>query len=146
MSAGFAAGAVSGSANHRNEIIFPVGAAAGQVGFIVIVPLLIVNAATPTIIDLTSVRDIGGNLVTFGHLTHYALTNQSITPGEDMTEGGGANPVIAAASEVCPAVGGIVGKAFPNPGKVVDGTHKNFQVAVAAGANVPGLLTLWGRA
>ena len=147
LSAGFASGAVSGGANFRSEVPYVVGSSAGQVGFIIVVQLSVVAPGTPTVIDLTSVRDIGGNLVTtMGHLTHWALANQSNTTGEDMTAGGGSNPVIAAEAEVCPAKGGITGKAFPNPGKTVDGTHKNFQVAIAAGANVPGLLMLWGRA
>lgn len=145
LKGGFRVGTVSGTANHEytKEVAYAAVPVAGQVDVEVSTELL-VTTGTPQVIDLTAVRDAGGVLVALGHLTHWLVTNESTTAGQDVSYGGGSNPVLPADTIVLPPTGGMRMGVHPT-GVVVDGTHKNFQVTVAAGTNIKVRVTLWGR-
>jgi len=144
-SVAFVDGTKSGQAIHtaKGSPVYDAAPVAGQMNAAVAVDVQVVNNATPYVIDLTNVRDLSGNTVIFAHLTQWVVQNLSATPGQDVTPGGGANPAIPADTAI-PA-GDFTAKSTNNPGTVVDPTHKNFQLAVAAGVNVPVRVTLWGR-
>ncbi len=62
-----------------------------------------------------------------------------------MTWGGGTAPIFAADDKLIRAYGGSA-YAFSPIGEVVNpSTAHNLKIVVAAGANIPGKLTIWGR-
>ncbi|HEX8323477.1 MAG TPA: hypothetical protein VF595_06135 [Tepidisphaeraceae bacterium] len=149
---GLATGVTAGPAHRRFSTplsdnvggVFEVGSGADQVSRDYYIPLTIMSGV-PTVIDLTAL--VNEENAAFGFTTIEALkiTNLSKQPGEDVTVGGGTNPVIAAQQPL---------KAVARDGGTtlylitpitVDGTHKLLQITAAAGTAVAAVLTILGR-
>jgi hypothetical protein len=130
-----------------------VGATAGSVNKLYQASFTIVNNATPTAIDLTSLTDIDGTTINLANVYAIEISNDSPNTGEDITHGGGTNGLYTVSPNVLP--GGIAGGGALDPsgiiikygtiGKTVDATHKILTLATAAGTNVPGRITILGR-
>lgn len=121
----------------------PFGNAAGQVNALV-GRSVAVPTATPLDIDLTAVADVAGAVVNMTKLLGWMLINQSTTPGQNYLIGGGANPIIAAALPIPVQAGSFEFKLNLDTGTTVDGTHKTFRLATAAGTPA-GILLLFAR-
>jgi hypothetical protein len=120
-----------------------VGTNAGQINFAVAPQVVAVTSGAPLTIDLTAAVDVGNGVVALAHVVGYLFRNNSAVAGQNFTLGGGANPVHAADVVAIPP-GGFVFRWVDGMLPVAGGT-KNLQIAVAAGAAVPGTLTLYGR-
>lgn len=144
VSSEFVAAAIRGTVAHESSKSITIGTADGGADVLVHRDVSVTNAA-PLTIDLTAVQDVSGAVRAMVDFVGWKFENLSDTAGEDFTIGGGANPVIPADGEVVQAKGGRAEKFYPNLGRPVAGGTKNFLIAVAAGVNVPGRLTLVGR-
>lgn len=145
VSSEFVAAAIKGTVTHESSKSLAIGTGDGQADVMIHRDIAVVNNATPFVVDLTTAQDVSGAVRPMVDFVGWKLENLSDTAGEDFTVGGGANPVIPADGEVVQAKGGRSEKFYPNLGRPVAGGSKNFQIAVAAGANVAGRLTLIGR-
>lgn len=114
---------------------------------------LTVTSGTPYTLDVTSGSlfvDPLGNPITAGHVIGVKVANLSVTSGQDLTIGGGSNPVLgsvlgfAQAGDVSADPGFFMLYAN-NPGFAVSGSAKILQVTAAAGTNVPFVLTMFTR-
>lgn len=137
-------GGLAGTVTHRNAQTPAIGTVTNQVN-LVFQNDFIVATGTPLTFDLTSLVDPAGSAINFGHVTHLHIENLSAVAGEDLTVGGGTNGLFAADPKPIRANGGNVQHADPNPGILVDGTHKIVQLAAAAGTAVLGRITIMGR-
>lgn len=144
VSANLVAGILAGTARHHYQNKPVRGTAAGQADLVVAKDLAI-NVGGATSLDLTSIADPGGGLVTFVKLTHIALINLSVVAGEHLNLFGGANAIFAVDPKKVYSNGGIFLWAAPDLGVTIDATHKIFQIAADAGAAVPAKLFLAGR-
>jgi hypothetical protein len=80
------------------------------------------------------------------HVAAILVENDSTVAGQDMTIGGGTHPISATDSGFAQANGGVHLMWNPNPGyAVTGGTADTVTIAVAAGTNVPGKITILGR-
>lgn len=104
-----------------------------------------VATGTPVVLDTTALTDPLGASINFGHVNIIKLTNNSTTTGQDLTMGGGSNPLFGSISPVARANGGFLEIADPNPGIATSGSVKNIQISAAAGTNVAFALTILGR-
>lgn len=137
-------GGLLGTVTHRNAQTPAIGTVTNQVN-LVFQNDFTVATGTPITFDLTSLTDPAGAAINFGHVTHFHVENFSTITGEDLTIGGGTNGLFAADPKPVRANGGNVQHADPNPGILVDGTHKIIQLAAAAGTAVLGRITIIGR-
>jgi hypothetical protein len=145
ISATIESGLLSGTITHRPAAQSPsVGTNAGNVNLIYSADFT-VTSGSPLSLDLSSIADAAGNVVTFGHITHFLAENRSTNTAEIMSLFGGTNGVFTADPKPLQANGGLSFMANPNPGVTIDGTHKIVTVTVAAGTSVPGRLTIIGR-
>jgi hypothetical protein len=113
---------------HTNTSTPTVGASAGQVNRLYQAAFTVASSGSPTSIAIE-------------------VSNDSITPGEDMTLFGGTNGLVATGTLVLKAgtdPGAICHK-WGSAGVTVDGTHKIVQITIAAGTNVTGKITILGR-
>jgi hypothetical protein len=140
----FGAGATTGTVNHTVTSIPPIGSVAGSQDLEHSKDYAI-TAGTPLVLDVTALADQQGNAQNFAHVTGILVSNGSTTAGQDLTVGGGSNPLIATWGQPVQANGGWYGFGAPNPGITVSGTVKNIQITVAAGTNVPLTVTVKGR-
>jgi hypothetical protein len=136
-------GLLSGNFNNRSAATPSVGTAAGSINLLVH-QTFTVSSGTPLSIDLTSVVDVAGNTVSFGHLCYSKVVNSGTNSGGDLNFGGGTNGVFTLDPKVVRANGGIATHYDPNPGITVDSTHKIVTVASVSGT-VTGSITLAGR-
>ena len=143
ISADIASGLLTGKFNNRSAATPSVGTSAGSINLLVHQTFSI-NSGTPLAIDLTSVADVAGNTVTFGHLNYIKILNSGTNSGGDLSIGGGTNGVFTADPKSIRANGGIATHYDPNPGITIDSTHKIITVTSASGA-VTGSITLAGR-
>lgn len=120
-----------------------VGSSAGQSNKVHSLNYLVSNG-TPLTIDLTSTVDPSGAAIAFSFVNAILVSNDSVAAGQDLTVGGGSNPIVPASPAVQPN-GGAYYVSAPNPGITVDSTHKILQITVAAGTNVPIQVTVLGR-
>lgn len=145
LTADVAADQLAGTARHEITTSPAPGTNSGQIN-VAITRTLSVSSGAPQTIDLTAIPDMGGFVTNMTFLTHWLFENKSLVVGQDFTIGGGSNAIIGAQPDPVKPIGGWVGGARPDAGWTVDGTHKNILVSVAAGSNVPGKLTIYGRA
>jgi hypothetical protein len=143
LSADVAADQLAGTVRHAVADTPAAGTNAGEINVAVSRNVTVTSGANQTI-DLTALPDAAGSNRTLVSMTHWAFENQSDIAGQIFTIGGGANPAIATGEVVNPS-GGFVMKCDPLNGQTIDATHKNILISVAAGSNVPGVLTVWGR-
>src|SRR3954464_9895168 len=102
----FVAGLVSGNLLHRVTSTPSVGTPAGSVN-LEYTNSFTLASGTPLSLDLTSLVDVGGNTVTFGHVNCILLENLSIVSGENIAIGGGTNGVFTLDPTVARANGGF---------------------------------------
>jgi len=140
----FGSGATTGTVNHAVGSIPTIGSAAGQQD-LEHSKSYTVTSGTPLVLDVTSLADPQGNAQNFAHVTSLLISNDSTTAGQDLTVGGGSNPLIATWGQPVQANGGWYGFGAPNPGIAVSGTVKTIQITVAAGTSVPLTVTVKGR-
>lgn len=110
----------------------------------------VVTTGSPLVLDVTNLLDLLGGTINMLHVLAVKITNSSKTPGQDMTVGGGSNPLFAAFPITLKANAGasdvdFLGFHSPNPGIATSGSIKNIQISVAAGTSVPGNITILGR-
>jgi hypothetical protein len=132
---------------HTNTSTPTVGASAGQVNRLYQAAFTVASSGSPTSIDLTTLVDIDGTTINLASVYAIEVSNDSITPGEDMTLFGGTNGLVATGTLVLKAgtdPGAICHK-WGSAGVTVDGTHKIVQITIAAGTNVTGKITILGR-
>jgi hypothetical protein len=142
MAVDVVAGRLAAHIKNAIEIAGVVGTAVGEVGKVVDRDVVLAVGVNLDL-DMTAIGDAGNDVVAFAAVSHVMYRNTSATPGEDVTIGGGANPLFPVDPTAVPP-GGIWFRVFPD-GVTVDATHKTFRFATAAGAAVPGVLTVWGR-
>lgn len=126
-----------------------VGNAAGQVDR-VIAQAITITSGTPVTINVGTALDPSGTAAAMVHVCGFILINSSTTTGQDMTIGGGTNPVWGAtpASSLydAQANGGIALGLAPNPGyHVTASSADTFTIIVAAGTSVAGQIVILGR-
>lgn len=121
-----------------------VGTAVGNVNLLYSAAQTVTNG-TPLVLDLTSLTDPNGNAVVFAHVQAIVVTNNSIVAGQDLTIGGGTNP-LSTDLHTAQANGGAAAIIAPNPGfAVVGSSTNNLKVVVAAGTTVPFSISIYGR-
>ena len=107
---------------------------------------LTVSTGTPLSIDLASLTDVTGAAITLTHVTTIVITNNSTTTGQDLTIGGGSNPLSASVAGVASANGGFMVNHNPAVGYVYNASTAHLiQITAAAGTNVPLTITILGR-
>jgi hypothetical protein len=140
VAADVANGLLSGNFNNRSAASPSTGTAAGSLN-ILCHQTFSINSGTPLSIDLTSIADVGGNTVAFGHLCYFKVVNSG---GGDLNIGGGTNGVFTLDPKPIRDTYGVATHYDPNPGITIDGTHKIFTLDAASGT-VAGSITLAGR-
>lgn len=144
LSSDLVSGLLSGNVTHRHALTPSIGTPAGSVNLMYTSSFTLASG-TPLSIDLTSIIDVGNNSVSFGHLTHLLLENISLVSGENIAIGGGTNGVFTLDPTTAKPNGGAKLLIDPNPGIVIDGTHKIITLAAASGTGVLGRITILGR-
>jgi hypothetical protein len=105
-----------------------------------------ITTGTPLTINVASAFDPLGSALGMIHVTSVLVENDSATAGQDMTIGGGANPVLGTYLGIAQANGGVDFSCNPNPGfTVAGGSADTLTITVAAGTSVPGKITILGR-
>jgi hypothetical protein len=145
LTAGAAPAVVTSQVNQQPNISVGAGNSAGNVDRCFCEPFT-VTAGMPLTINVSSAADPIGNALGMVHVTSILVENDSTTAGQDFTVGGGTHPVLGTDQGTAQANGGIFCVFNPNPGySVVSGTSDTLQISVAAGTNVPGKITIFGR-
>jgi hypothetical protein len=145
LSGGAAPATASSNIAHNVANALVVGASAGQVNKAYSSPFTVSNGS-PLVLDLnTGLTDPLGNALVFTKVAAILISNDSTTTGEDFTLGGGTNPLFTTAPNIVAAKGGAYLIVNPVAQITVDSTHKTIQIAVAAGTNVPGKITVIGQ-
>jgi hypothetical protein len=143
ITADIASGLLSGNFNNQSLATPPSGTATGSLNLLAHQSFT-VTAGSPLSIDLTSIADVGGSTVTFGHLCYVKVVNGGTNSGGDLQIGGGTNGVFTLDPKLIRSKGGIATHFDPNPGITIDSTHKIITITSASGS-VPGTITLAGR-
>jgi hypothetical protein len=137
----------SASPTHQNTSTPAVGNSAGQVNRLYQAAFTVASSGSPTSIDLTTLVDIDGTTINFVNIYSIEISNDSVTTGENMTLFGGTNGLVATSTLLL--YGGVDPGAmlhkFGSAGLTVDATHKIVTIAIAAGTNVTGKITILGR-
>lgn len=82
--------------NLQTALTLSAGSGAAQANSIYASPsTLTVSTGTPTVVDLASVTDPDGTSITWSDILAIAIVNLSTTAGQDITVGGGTNPVVS---------------------------------------------------
>jgi hypothetical protein len=145
LTAGAAPAVVAAQVNHQPNVAIGAGNTAGNVDRCFCEPFT-VTAGTPLTVNVASAVDPMGNALGIVHVTSVLVENDSATAGQDFTVGGGTHPVLGTDQGTAQANGGVFCEVNPNPGyAVVTGTSDTLQVLVAAGTNVAGKITIFGR-
>lgn len=145
--AGGAAPATATSNPNHSPVEAPVvGSTSGQCNLIYSAPFAVSNGS-PLALDLTSLQDPLGAALNFSQAHAILIENDSTTAGQDMTIFGGSNGLLAASTAILYAgtAPGFQLLNFGTTGVTVDSTHKIIQIAVAAGTNVAGKITVLGK-
>jgi uncharacterized ParB-like nuclease family protein len=105
------------------------------------------NTAAPTTLDLSNLTDPLGASITFTKVQAILIRNKATTATHDITvESSGSNPLIATDVPITLKAGGkaVFFTSFGGAGLTVDSTHKNLDLAAAAGSSVPITITILG--
>jgi hypothetical protein len=145
LTAGSSPAVVTSQVNHQPNISLGAGSTAGNVNACFSESFTVSNGS-PLTINLASANDPLGNALSIVHVTSVLVENDSTTAGQDFTIGGGTHPVLGTDQGTAQANGGAFFVFNPNPGySVVGGTSDTLQISVAAGTNVAGKVTIFGR-
>lgn len=145
LTAGAAPAVIASQVNHQPNVSIGPGNTAGNVDRCFCEPFT-VTAGTPLTVNVASATDPMGNALGIVHVTSVLVENDSTTAGQDFTVGGGTHPVLGTDQGTAQANGGVFCVVNPSPGySVVSGTSDTLQISVAAGTNVPGKITIFGR-
>ncbi|MDP9175548.1 MAG: hypothetical protein M3O30_17030 [Planctomycetota bacterium] len=138
--------AIAGSqVNHSPPFAIGAGSTPGNVDRCYAAPFT-VSAGTPLTINVSTALDPLQNTTGMLHVSAILIENDSTVAGQDMTIGGGTHPISTTDNATAQANGGAHLMWNPNPGYTVTaGAADTVTISVAAGANVPGKITILGR-
>lgn len=126
----------SQSINDTTQNQVPIGSAAGSADGL-ITGLVNVVSGTPLLIDLTNPTASGfdrfGVAAPAGHLVGIKITNQSTTPTDIITLGGGTNAILATQSLTIGLGASFEWDDFVTGGLLISSTTKIIQLVAAAG-------------
>lgn len=142
MAVDVVAGRLAAHIKNAVDASYTVGVAVGNVNYAVDRDVALAVGVNLDL-DATAIVEAGNTTVALAAVSHVMYRNTSATPGENVTIGGGATPLFPVDPTPVPP-GGVWFRTFPD-GLTVDATHKTIRLATAAGAAVPGVLTIWGR-
>jgi hypothetical protein len=136
---------VTSQVNHQPNLGLGAGSTAGNVDRCFSEPFS-VSSGTPLTINVTTALDPLGTALGAMHVTAVLVENDSTTAGQIFTVGGGMHPVLGTDQGTAQANGGDFLVVNPNPGyAATGGSADTLTIAVAAGTNVAGKVTILGR-
>ena len=145
LASGAAPAPIGSIVNHAPSVALGAGSTAGNVDRCYSTAIA-VTTGTPLTLNLISALDPLGNALAMAHVTAVLLENSSNTAGQDFTIGGGTNPALGSFAGIAQANGGACLVCNPSPGfAVASGSADTITIAVAAGTDVPGKITVFGR-
>ena len=145
LAAGAPLAVVTSQVNHQPNLSLGAGNSAGNVDRC-FSEAFTVTSGTPLTINVTTALDPLGTAIACVHVTSVLVENDSTTAGQDFTVGGGTHPVLGTDQGTAQANGGVFFVINPSPGYTVSsGSADTLSIAVAAGTNVAGKVTILGR-
>jgi len=144
---GFAIPAVT--AKQSPTINLVIGSSAGNVQKVAMIQGT-VTSGTPYTFNVYSGDDVFGNVLNMAAVSRIVLVNQSVTSGQNLTLGGGTDPVMGSGCSIICGAGsatdqGTVAVSNPAEFTVVASTSDTITITAAAGTNVPFTLLILGR-